>query len=82
MEMVENVTIGIINLAWCFGPELIIVGGGIGRERALLDPVRERLAEMAPHLAMESSLVEAELGDDAGLVGGAAWYRANDVRAR
>jgi len=82
MEMVENVTIGIINLAWCFGPELIIVGGGIGRERALLDPVRERLAEMAPHLAMETSLVEAELADDAGLVGGAAWYRANDVRAR
>jgi glucokinase len=82
MEMVENVTIGIINLAWCFGPELIIVGGGIGRERALLDPVRERLAERAPRLAMETSLVEAELADDAGLVGGAAWYRANDVRAR
>jgi len=31
MQIVESVTIGIINLAWCFGPDLIIIGGGIGR---------------------------------------------------
>src|ERR1019366_7536014 len=82
MEMAENVTIGIINLAWCFGPELIIVGGGIGRERALLDPVRERLTQIAPRIAMETSLAEAELADDAGLIGGAAWYKANERRGR
>jgi len=80
MEMVTNVTIGIINLAWCFGPEVIIVGGGIGRERALLDPLREQLAEATSAMAMEFCLVEAELADDAGLIGGAAWRRANDAR--
>jgi hypothetical protein len=31
-------------------------------------------------MAMEFCLVEAELADDAGLIGGAAWRRANDAR--
>jgi glucokinase len=77
MQMVESVTIGIINLAWCYGPDLIIMGGGIGRENAFLDPVREKLNEMAPTIAMKFSLVKEELADDAGLVGAAAWDKAN-----
>ena len=79
MQIVESVTIGIINLAWCFGPDLIIIGGGIGRERPLLDPVRERLNEMAPVIAMRFALVPEELADDAGLIGAAAWDRANTI---
>jgi glucokinase len=81
MQMVESVTIGIINLAWCYGPDLIIIGGGIGRERPLLDPVQERLTAIAPTIAMRFSLVKAELADDAGLIGGAAWDRANTIGA-
>jgi glucokinase len=79
MEIVESVTIGIINLAWCFEPDLIIIGGGIGRERPLLDPVQERLNEMASTIAMRFALVKAELADDAGLIGAAAWDRANTI---
>jgi glucokinase len=75
-QIVEAVTIGIINLAWCYGPDLIIIGGGIGRERPLLDPVQARLSQVAPTIAMTFSLVEEELGDDAGLIGAAAWDRA------
>jgi glucokinase len=81
MQMVESVTIGIINLAWCYGPDLIIIGGGIGRERPLFDPVHERLTGMAPTIAMKFSLVEEELADDAGLIGGAAWDRATTIGA-
>ena len=81
MQMVESVTIGVINLAWCYGPDLIIIGGGIGRERPLLDPVQERLTEMAPTIAMKFTLVKEELADDAGLIGGAAWDRANTIGA-
>jgi glucokinase len=77
MQMVESVTIGIINLAWRYGPDLIIIGGGIGREDAFLDPVQETLNEMAPMIAMKFSLVKEELDDDAGLVGTAAWAKAN-----
>ena len=79
-QMVENVTIGIINLAWCYGPDLIVIGGGIGREQPLLDPVRARLSQRAPTIAMDFSLAKAELGDDAGLIGAAAWDRANTFR--
>jgi glucokinase len=75
-EMVENLLIGIINTAWCFGPELFIIGGGLGRERELFAPLRERLGQVTPTLAMNLSLVAAELGDDAGLVGAAAWHEA------
>jgi predicted NBD/HSP70 family sugar kinase len=81
MQIVESVTIGVINLAWCYGPDLIIIGGGIGRERPLLDPVQERLTEMAPTIAMKFTLVKEELADDAGLIGGAAWDRANTIGA-
>ena len=76
MQIVKSVTIGIINLAWCYGPELIIIGGGIGREGPLLDPVQKGLAKLAPTIAMEFSLVKEELGDDAGLAGAGAWDRA------
>jgi glucokinase len=82
MEMVESVSIGIINAAWCFGPDLIIVGGGLGRERALFDPVKARVSKVEPTLATNFSLVPAELGDDAGLVGAAAWHRALGRPAR
>ena len=71
--MVESVAIGIINLAWCFGPDLVIIGGGIGRERPLLDPLRAKLAQYAPTIAMTFRLVEEDLADDAGLIGAAAW---------
>jgi len=79
MQIVESVTIGILNLAWCFGPDLIIIGGGLGRERPLLDPVRERLNEMTPAMAMGFALVIEELADDAGLMGAAAWDRATTI---
>jgi glucokinase len=75
-EMVENLSIGIINASWCFGPEVFVIGGGLGREPELFEPLRERLKQVAPTLAMNLSLVIAELGDDAGLVGAAAWHQA------
>jgi hypothetical protein len=34
---------------------------------------------MAPTLAMSFSLVKEELADDAGLMGAAAWDRANTI---
>ncbi len=81
MQMVEGVVIGIINLAWCYSPELVIIGGGIGREEPLLSPVRSRLNQLAPTIAMKFSLVREELADDAGLIGAAAWDRATTIQA-
>lgn len=76
MEMIDSLSIGIINAAWCFCPDLIVVGGGLGRESALFEPLRVRVADMAPTRGIQFSVVMAELGDDAGLIGAAAWHRA------
>jgi glucokinase len=79
-EIVDNVTIGIVNIARCFGPELVIIGGGLGRERELFEPVRERLRALVPTIAEELTLAPAMLGDDAGIVGAAGWSQAVAAR--
>lgn len=67
-----------VNLAHLFSPDVLVIGGGLGRNGDLvLDPLRELLAEHGPRgLAAPIAVVEAELGDDSGLIGGAAWLRA------
>mgnify|MGYP002785256746 FL=1 len=66
------------NLAWLFGPEVIVVGGGlVNAGDLLLDPVRAILGARRPEPLPDPVPVRrAELGDRAGLVGAAAWGRA------
>jgi glucokinase len=68
----------VANLAWVFTPQAIVVGGGLGLVGdVLLDPIREKLAaEGPPGLDPPITVIEAGLGDDAGLVGAAAWDTA------
>lgn len=62
------------NLAHLFAPEMIILGGGVGRTGdLLLGPVRAAVAEQGPVRSGHIPVVGADLGDDAGLVGAAAW---------
>ena len=69
---------GIVNLAHLFSPEIVIVGGGLGRNGALvLDLVRAELNRFGPaELPEPIALVEAALDDDAALVGAASWRAA------
>lgn len=70
------VAAAVANLAHLFTPEVIVVGGGVGRTGdVLLDPARAVIAEHGPAGA-DIDVVVAELGDDAGLVGAAAWASA------
>ncbi|MEK7216740.1 MAG: ROK family protein, partial [Chloroflexota bacterium] len=67
---------GLLNLVRLYAPEAIIVGGGLGLAAGglLLDPVRavwERSATGAPW----PQLIPAALGDDAGLMGAAAFWQ-------
>ena len=77
-ELVDAVAIGIVNLAHLFTPQVVVVGGGVGRNGdRLLVPVRRRLARLGPQsLAEPIHVVTSALGDNAGLVGAAAWCRA------
>lgn len=69
---------GLANLAWVFSPEVIVVGGGLGLVgESLLAPLRDAVAAQGPPgMRQPIAVVRAELGDDAGLAGAAAWHRA------
>jgi len=70
--------IAIVNLAHILGPDAFVIGGGMGLNGELVhEPVRSLLAEFGPrHPSCPIEVVAAEHGDDAGLVGGAAWELA------
>ena len=74
---VEAVGIGIANTAWLVAPQIVVIGGGVGRNTDLVLPViRRQLDRFGPSFSADIELATAQLGDDAALIGGAAWYRA------
>jgi glucokinase len=77
-DLVAAAAVGIVNLAWTFSPEVVVVGGGLGLVGpVLLDPIRAAVArDGPPAFDPPIQIVPAELGDDAGLAGAAAWDRA------
>jgi glucokinase len=68
--------VGLANLVNIFNPERIVVGGGVARMgEMLLEPAREVVAERAfTLLVRRASIVAGELGDDAGVLGAAAFF--------
>ncbi|HEY5976905.1 MAG TPA: ROK family protein [Solirubrobacterales bacterium] len=64
------------NLANIFEPEAIVIGGGvIAAGELLLEPARQELRRRALRPMNETSIVEATLGNDAGMIGAAAMAR-------
>lgn len=69
------VGVGIVNLVNAIYPETIIVGGGISAVgETILGPIREYIGEhfFASKKELMPALVQAELGNDAGIIGAAA----------
>lgn len=77
-RVVFSAAIGAVNLAHLFTPEVIVIGGGLGLVGELvLGPIRRMVAEQGPvALPNPIAVVNAELGDDAGLAGAGAWSRS------
>ncbi len=73
--------VGIANMCWIAAPTAVVIGGGMGRNGDLvLEPIRRAIATVGPaDLAAEISVMEAELGDDAGLAGAAGWLEARGI---
>ncbi len=71
------VGIGIANLAWVVAPQVVVIGGGVGMNHDLVVPIIEQqLTEHGPGVAGAITVVTAALGDQAALVGAAAWWSA------
>jgi glucokinase len=77
-DLVAAAAAGIVNLAWTFSPQVIVIGGGLGLVgAALLDPIRDAvLRDGPPSFDPPIEIVPAALGDDAGLAGAAGWHQA------
>lgn len=74
---IEAVGFGVANMAWLLAPQIVVIGGGVGANQDLVLPIISRvLAASGPAVDEPIQVVAAELGDDAGLVGAAAWFEA------
>lgn len=68
----------VVNLTHVFSPDVIVIGGGVGRNGALvIEPVAAMVERHGPQgLDAPIVVLVGTLGDDAGLVGAAAWTLA------
>ena len=76
--------LGITNLLHLLNPQLVILGGGVSKAGDLLfDPVRATVeARAIPSIKEGVKIVPSALGDDAGLLGAAAFMLKQDSLAR
>ncbi len=67
--------VGLVNLVNIFNPQMIIIGGGVGKlGELLLGPARRIVQERAFRVSAKAvRIVPAELGDAAGVLGAAAF---------
>jgi glucokinase len=72
--------IGIANAVMIFNPAIVVLGGGIRKATGLLEAAERSMRTHAIHsLAHTCKIVEAVLGEDAGVMGAAelAWRNVN-----
>ncbi len=75
-SVISAAAFGIVNLCWVVTPQLVVVGGGVGMNSDLVLPVvRQHIDDYGPS-EVPVGVVKAALGDDAALIGGAAWWEA------
>ena len=73
-EAARSLGIAIANLINLFNPELIVLGGPVGRSaQALLEPLQEEVRRRAQAIPLSAArIVTSELGSEAGAAGAAA----------
>ncbi|CDA12345.1 putative uncharacterized protein [Anaerotruncus sp. CAG:528] len=71
---IKYVACGLINLVNALQPEIICIGGGICNEgETLMKPLRRfvQAERYSIHSKIQTKIVRAELGNDAGVIGAA-----------
>lgn len=73
---IDDIAAGLSGLIHIFNPEMVLIGGGVSAQEALLmEPLRQRtLARTMPRFREGLSLCAASLGNDAGLIGAAKFF--------
>ncbi len=73
-DYIKYVTCGLINIVNALQPEIICIGGGICNEgETLMKPLRRfvQSERYSIHSKIQTKIVKAELGNDAGVIGAA-----------
>jgi glucokinase len=67
--------IAAANICAAIGPRKIVIAGGVSRiGKPLIQPIRDTIRERVTVMPVEQvEVVQAQLGDDAGVIGGALW---------
>ena len=70
-EWISYISATLVGLVHIFNPEMIILGGGVSRQKELfVDKVRERVLHgVMPNFAIGLTVESAKLGNDAGIIG-------------
>ncbi len=77
-NVARRLGVAIASVISVIDPELVVLGGGIGRNPALIDPVRATVAQLSP---LAPRIETSELGDRAALHGAVA-LALRDARAQ
>lgn len=80
-DYIKYVACGVTNLVNAFQPEIICIGGGICNEgETLLKPIRRYVEaeRYSIHSKVQTKIVKAELGNDAGVIGAAILYMVKE----
>ncbi len=75
-EAMFAAALGVVTLAHVVSPTIVVIGGGVGRHGELVNaPIRAALERFGPR-GPTIEVATAQLGDDPGLMGAAAWRDA------
>ncbi len=79
-----DVAKGLTSLLHIFNPEMLVIGGGLSREKELfIDALKERVEVYAmPNFVKKLEIVQAKLTNNAGMVGAAYFAMQNESRDR
>ena len=79
-EYIEYLAIGVANAINVFKPQVILIGGGISKQKeALTLPLTKKVEKMVYGRERLTKIKVATLGNDAGLIGAAMLYKQEEL---
>ncbi len=78
-NFLNYLSIGVINMITLLQPEILVIGGGMSKEKdALIEPLKKLVTEnsLTKNLAEKTTIKTAVLFNDAGIVGAAAYIKS------
>jgi predicted NBD/HSP70 family sugar kinase len=67
---IKELCTGIANIICMFDPGLLIIGGGVSKQKIFIDAVIKKLSVMLPPIFIEKTTIcAAKCGNDAGMIG-------------